>query len=143
MSETPQNQSQLTNQLQQVTDELTRLKESIHSGDVDARVLREFRWAVDHIRLSAWAVSRWLEEDKERGDPYRILPYLVAERVRRATSLSRELTADLSAFEAGVETPGLAELHGATEQLLNCLEPLVKKPGDVSPRVARGERKDE
>ena len=141
MSETPQNEGQLTNRLQRVTDELTLLKEAIHSGDVDARVLREFRWAVDHIRLSAWAVSRWLEEEKERGDPYRILPFLVAERVRRATSLSTELTADLSAFEAGVETPGLSQLYDATEQLLRCLEPMVKKPKDVSGRVAWDERK--
>jgi hypothetical protein len=137
MSDTPKNQSELTNQLQLVTDQLTRLKDSIHSGEVDARVLREFRWAVDHIRLSAWAVSRWLEEEKERGDPYRILPYLVAERVRRATSLSTELTADLSAFEAGIETPGLGELYAATEELLRCLEPIVKKPKDVPARIAR------
>ena len=140
MTKAPHGKNLITKRLEDVTTELTKLKEAIHTGDLDARVLREFRWAVDHIRLSAWAVARWIEEEKERGDPYRILPFLVAERVRRATSLANDLAADLSAHEVSVETPGLTELFAATQRLLESLKPLVQKEGQAPSRITWEEK---
>lgn len=140
MTKAPHGKTLIAKRLEDATTELTKLKEAIHTGDLDARVLREFRWAVDHIRLSAWAVARWMEEEKERGDPYRILPFLVAERVRRATSLANDLAADLTAHEVSVETPGLAELFGATQRLLDSLKPLVQKEGQVPSRLTWEEK---
>jgi hypothetical protein len=52
--------SSLTARLRATTAELQELENSVVSGDLDPRVLSEFRNAVDHIRNTAWAVQQWV-----------------------------------------------------------------------------------
>ena len=49
--------SSLTARLQTTTAGLQALEKVVVSGDLDPRVLSEFRNAVDHIRNTAWAVQ--------------------------------------------------------------------------------------
>lgn len=121
-SETP-----VTSRLAAATAELQILEQQVKSGDLDARVLREFRNAVDHIRSTAWAVQQWVGLEQKHQDPYSVLPVMSAERVRRATQLCEDLRHDLSNVEIGIETPGLANLYQAIEELQQQLAPLFKK----------------
>jgi hypothetical protein len=97
----------------------------VKSGDLDARVLHEFRDAVDLIRGTAWAVQQWIGL-QDGGDPYSVIPMLAAQRVKRATQLARDLTIDLESVEVGLETPGLKELYSAIRSLHERLEPLCR-----------------
>lgn len=117
----------LTNRLQAATSELFKLESELKSGSMDARVLHEFRDAVDLIRCTAWAVQQWIGlQEKSGGDPYSLLPILAAQRVKRATQLSKDLTIDLESVEVGLETPGLKELYQAVNGLLDRLTPLCR-----------------
>ncbi|HUJ30973.1 MAG TPA: hypothetical protein VLY23_06805 [Candidatus Acidoferrum sp.] len=116
----------LSTRLQAATSELQELERLVKSGELDSRVLREFRNAVDHIRGTAWAVQQWVGL-QATGDPYAVLPKLSAERVRRATQIANDLVLDVQAMDVGVETEGIKELFTAIEDLHRRLAALVNR----------------
>jgi hypothetical protein len=122
-----QEKSALTARLQKATAELRDLEELVRSGNLDPRVLSEFRGAVDYIRTTTWAVQQWVGLEQRSGDPYTVLPMLAAERVRRATQLARDLSLDLQAVEVDFETPGLKQLYEAIDDLHRRLAVLCKR----------------
>jgi hypothetical protein len=112
--------------LQNATSEIFELEKLLKSGTIDPRVLNEFRDAVDQIRGTAWAVQQWIGL-QESGDPYELLPALSAQRVRRATQLTKDLTIDLESVDIGLETPGLKQLFQAVNALHERLTRVVGK----------------
>ncbi len=115
--------------LESATAELHQLEELVKSGDLDARVLSEFRNAVDHIRSTTWAVQKWVGLSNESGgDPFSVLPIMSAERVRRATQICSDLSLDLQTVDVGIETPGIIELFNAADDLHRRLATLLKRP---------------
>jgi hypothetical protein len=116
--------SPLTARLRGITLELQELE---HSGDLDSRVLSEFRNAVDHIRNTAWAVQQWVGARERSGDPYAVLPALAAQRVHRATQLANDLCLDLQTVEVTAETEGMGNLYRAVDDLHRRLELLFKR----------------
>lgn len=128
ISEISAKESSVTVRLHAATAELRELEQLVKSGDLDSRVLSEFRSAVDFIRTTAWAVQQWVgQKQQQDGDPYSVLPILSAERVRRATQLTRDLSLDLQAVEVTVETEGLAQLFQAVDDLYRRLAILFKR----------------
>jgi hypothetical protein len=128
ISELGAKESSVTSRLQSATSELRELEQLVKSGDLDARVLSEFRNAVDFIRSTAWAVQQWVGlTEKSGGDPYSVLPILSAERVRRATQLTRDVSLDLQASEVGAETEGVRQLFEAIDDLHRRLGTLLKR----------------
>ena len=119
--------SPLTARLRAITLELQELEHSVVSGDLDSRVLSEFRNAVDHIRNTAWAVQQWVGAREQSGDPYAVLPALAAQRVHRATQLANDLCLDLQTVEVTAETEGMGNLYRAVDDLHRRLELLFKR----------------
>jgi hypothetical protein len=103
--------------LKKAAAELRELDEAIKSGNIDPRVLREFRDAVDYVCKTAWAVQEWQERQFQKRDTATVLPLLTAERVRRTTQLSDAILSDLNTHEATAETPGINELYRSVERL--------------------------
>jgi hypothetical protein len=100
------------------------LKEARETKQVDPLVIRDFRESVDNVRLTAWTLQLWLEEQAKDRDPYALLNQLTTERIRRAKELSQNLTGDLDAFEVTVE-------HESLKELFVTLEPLYKRLAHV------------
>lgn len=121
-------EAEISARLKKLSEGLRQLEEDLQPGAIDMRVLSDFRAAVDHIRLTAWAVQEWAELEGKREDPYSILPLLTRERVRRATSMNHELATDLAAMELSLDSEGLDELFRAVEELYERLARLYKKP---------------
>jgi hypothetical protein len=118
----------VTARLHAATAELRELEQLVKSGDLDSRVLSEFRSAVDFIRTTAWAVQQWVgQQEKTDGDPYSVLPILAAERVRRTSQLVRDLSLDLQAAEVSIDSEGLAQLFEAVDDLHRRLAVLFKR----------------
>ncbi|MCL4522297.1 MAG: hypothetical protein M1453_04305 [Acidobacteria bacterium] len=114
----------VTQRLEAMAAELKALEPLMRTGDIDARVLREFRDAVDFIRTTAWAVEQFIALRKGHHDPYSVMPMLAMERVRRGTQLAHDLSLDLDSTEVSFETPGLEGLFGAVRGLHEKLEHL-------------------
>ena len=114
----PGPQGSLTARLDAATHELQRLEELVKTGELDQRVLSEFRNAVDHIRTTAWAVQKWIDlTEQSSGDPFSVLPVMSAERGRRATQISNDLCLDLQCADVGLDTKGIVDLYNAVGDL--------------------------
>ncbi|HEX2713721.1 MAG TPA: hypothetical protein VHM88_16100 [Candidatus Acidoferrales bacterium] len=115
-------------QVKRATAELLAVEDVIKSCGIEAGVLREFRDAVDHVRKTAWAVQEWQERQLQQRDTQTVLSLLTAERIRRATQLSQALTTELDARKLTSETPRIAELLQALEQVHQRLASLLESP---------------
>src|SRR3989442_12764602 len=103
--------------LKKTSAELVNLHHAMQSGNIDPRILREFRDAVDYVRKTAWAAEEWQERQLQRRDPHTVLPLITAERIRRATQLSESISADLAAHEVSSEATGMREVFPAVERV--------------------------
>ncbi|HXO06166.1 MAG TPA: hypothetical protein VN884_11115 [Candidatus Sulfotelmatobacter sp.] len=125
---TSSSERSITTRLESATRELNELEELVKSGDLDSRVLSEFREAVDHVRSTTWAVQKWIGlSDESGGDPFTVLPIMSAERVKRAIQISTDLSLDLQTIEVGIDTPGIIDLFNAVDDLHRRLAKLLKR----------------
>jgi hypothetical protein len=118
--------SPLTARLEAATGALSELEQFVRGGDLDARVVKEFTNALDHIRNTARAVQQWFGAQERSADPYAVLPTLAVQRVHRAAQLAKDLTLDLENLDVTLDTEGLGELYQAVDTLRRRLEPLFK-----------------
>jgi hypothetical protein len=104
-------------QVEKTAVELQNLEKALQHEDIDARLLKEYRDAVDYIRTAASTV-RQLRECQLRGlDDSELHSVLTSERIRRTISLCSEVIADLDAGDMNHEIKGLDELYRTIEQL--------------------------
>ena len=102
-------------QLKKTSFELVKLEETIRTGGIDARILTEFRDAVDYVRKTAWAVQEWQEREIQQRDQQTVIPLLVSERIRRTTQLCNAITGEISAGQVHSDTVGVEELLQAVQ----------------------------
>jgi hypothetical protein len=107
----------MTFRLKRTTDELFALEQAIKSGDIDPRVLRDFRDAIDYVRKTAWAVQEWQERQVQHRDTATVLPLLITERIRRATQLCNVVSMDMKEHEVAPDTAGVENLYRVIHNL--------------------------
>src|SRR5437016_13415083 len=96
--------------------ELQRLEKSLRSQNLDLRLLKEFRDAVDYLHAIAGSVQQARERQME-GDEEGVDSWLVAERIRRTINFCLEVITDFEAGRITEDTKGLAELLESVEQI--------------------------
>ncbi|HLW53103.1 MAG TPA: hypothetical protein VKW06_09690 [Candidatus Angelobacter sp.] len=62
---------------------------------VSGPALREFRQALDNIRLTAWTVSELLNARQIKRDEQAVTRFLTAERLRRFRQMVKDLCQDI------------------------------------------------
>jgi len=70
--------------LEQAIMELQRLHEVLLSGDLEPRVLTDFRDALNRVRTAAWAAEQYVVRNEIEQDSGSVLSLLAGERVRFA-----------------------------------------------------------
>ena len=100
----------VSGQLARITSELHRLDLILKAGRVDARILAEFRGAVDQVRTCGWHVQLWLE-----GNERALSEQLMEEQVGRTTQQIKELASEMKQTEQ--RTPGAIALKDALRKL--------------------------
>jgi hypothetical protein len=113
-------------QVKKTSVELQKLEKALRSEGMDLRLLSEFRDTVDYIRTAAMAVQQLREHQLRGRDEEETIAVLVAERVRRATNLCLDLTADLEAGRVTNDTKGVDELYRCLEQACDRLRHVLK-----------------
>jgi hypothetical protein len=113
-------------QVKKTSIELQKLEKALRSEGMDLRLLSEFRDTVDYIRTAAMAVQQLREYQLNGRDEEEVLAVLVGERIRRATNLCADLTADLESGRVTTDTKGVEELYKCLEQSCDRLRHVVK-----------------
>jgi hypothetical protein len=114
--------------------ELQRLEKSLRSQNIDLRLLKEFRDAVDYLQGIAGSVQQ-ARERQIQGDEESVDSWLVGERIRRTINFCLEVISDFDAGRITEETKGLTELLESVEQISQRFRSLLT-PG--IPGAARG-----
>jgi hypothetical protein len=121
----------ITFRLKKAAADLRNIEQDMKKGGADARVLRDFRDAVDFVRKSAWAVYEYQERQVRHKDPSTVLSLLMVERLRRGAQLNNDIAADFDTHELALDTPGIAELLRAVEGVAKRLRTLAPNTGNV------------
>lgn len=104
-------------QVEKTSVELQNLEKALQNEDIDLRLLKEYRDAVNYIRTAAGTVQQ-LRECQLRGlDDAELLSVLAVERIRRTINLCMEVMADLDASRVKGESKDIEELCRALERL--------------------------
>ncbi len=107
--------------------ELRELHLALASSDVDARLLRAFREAVEYAHQTAVSVQQWLHLRAQKRDPFDVLPEHNVDRIAAAIEMNKNLTIDIDALEISLDTKGLDELHRVSDDLARRLAKILKK----------------
>jgi hypothetical protein len=114
--------------LRNASTELSELERLLSNNkqEIDARVLHEFRQAVNHLQETASAVKQWLDLRARKGDPFTVLHALSAERVRAGTEICKHVIIDLDSGDVTFQTQGLDDFTRSVRDLLERLSRIVK-----------------
>jgi hypothetical protein len=111
--------------LQNATSELRQVESLLASADLDARLLADFRDAVNRIRTTAWATQQYAESRDSQSDPTSVLSLLAGERIRAAYQLCRAIQQDLEKPELRFQPGQLLQLHAAAQDLVKQLSKII------------------
>jgi hypothetical protein len=93
--------------LHKVTTQLRSLDRDLKSNpSLDGGALREFRQALDNVRLTAWSVNELLNARQSQKNLQAVISFLTAERLRRFSQMARDLSCDLE--QQGTSWPAQA-----------------------------------
>lgn len=104
-----------------ITD-LKTLQGLLASDDLDARLLSDFRDALNRVRNVAWAAQQSLQVQLSGNDPTTIDTLLASERVRAAYQLCRSIQEDLGRDEIEFQKGQLTELQAVATELTSDLK---------------------
>jgi hypothetical protein len=95
------------------------------SADLDARILSDFRDAVNRVRTTAWATQQYAETKDTERDPSKVLSLLAGERVRAAYQLCRAIGQDLGRPDLRFQPGQLLQLRTAAKELMRQLNAAI------------------
>jgi hypothetical protein len=104
--------------LRNLTAELRLLDRDFKSNpELEGPALREFRQAVDNIRMTAWTAHEVLNARESQKNPQAVLSFLTAERLRRLSQMVKDLTGDLDLDGSSWPTQAVNDLENSISLL--------------------------
>jgi hypothetical protein len=106
----------------ELTSELRALDHELKSGETpEGPLLREFRMALDHVRMTAWTTNELMDARDASRDPATVLSFLTAERLRRFTQMVKDLSCDIQVQGLTWQTQGIQGLSESLHMLQQLL----------------------
>jgi hypothetical protein len=112
----------VSSRLKSAVEELRRVDRLLLGGDLDPRILTDFRDALNRVRNTAWSAQQYLTLKENQQDSNTVLSLLAGERIRATYQLCQALVSDLDSRDVRFQTGQLAELHSAIKKLTDRLE---------------------
>ena len=115
-----------SSRLRSLTSRLRSLDRDLKSNpSLSGAALREFRQAVDNVRMTAWTVNELLNARESQKNPQAVISFLTAERLRRFSQMVRDLCGDLEQDGATWPDQGIKALKDSMTQLRERLSQLA------------------
>jgi len=115
--------------LQEAVSELQSLNELLLSGDLEPRILADFRDALNRVRTAAWAAQQYVARKETDQGPSSVLSFLVGERIRATYQLCQAISVDLRRPEIEVQAGSVIQLFGVMSALTEQLKGVVNRLG--------------
>jgi hypothetical protein len=107
-----------SSKLRNLTAELRLLDRDFKSNPtLEGAALREFRQAVDNIRMTAWTAHEVLNAQESQKNPQAVLSFLTAERLRRLRQVLQDLTGELDLDDSSWPTQAVNDLENSIRLL--------------------------
>jgi hypothetical protein len=107
--------------------ELGGIQSLLVAGELDPRILTDFRDAVNRIRNTAWAAYQYTESKITGNDSRSIISIVAGERIRAAYQLCQAIKDDLETTDVHLQAGQLIQLHAATKSLTDKLSDVVRE----------------
>lgn len=108
----------LSERLRLLSTELRSAEVELKSGMApDPLLLQEFRHVLDNARMTAWTVSELLNARERQQDPAKVISFVVAERLRRANQMLKDLSADIDQEGVTWQDHGVQSLFDTVKHL--------------------------
>jgi hypothetical protein len=121
--------SDASSTLEQAIVELQRLHEILLAGDLEPRVLADFRDALNRARTAAWAAQQYVARKETQQDSSSVLSFLVGERIRATYQLCQAISDDLKRTDIDIQAGSLIQLHDVAKALTEQLKSVIDKRG--------------
>lgn len=112
--------------LKTAIEELSGIQSLLVAGELDPRILADFRDAVNRVRNTAWAASQYAESKITGKDSGNIISLAAAERMRATYQLCQAIQEDLASTDVHLQIGQLIQLHAATKSLTDKLDEVVR-----------------
>src|SRR3979411_2273215 len=83
--------------------ELSGVQSLLVAGELDPRILTDFRDAVNRVRNTAWAAHQYIESKITGNDPRSIMSIVAGERIRAAYQLCQAIQDDLETTDVHLQ----------------------------------------
>lgn len=110
---------ELVEQVTNLKYSLADVEKKLSGGQLPFSVLEDFKAAVDHIRLTVWALLSSAQTDSST-----VAAMLVRFRLRRASEICRQITLDANSGSVTRATPELPQLQLTLRETLDRLDRL-------------------
>ena len=111
-----------SDRLESAIRDLQALQQVLHSDDLDAGILADFRDALNRIRNIAWAAQQLVASQVSDQGPESVNGLLASERIRATYQLCRAIGNDLTGDGIQFKRGQLSELHLAVTELAQQLK---------------------
>ena len=118
--------SDTSDRLKAAIEELGGIQSLLVTGELDPRILTDFRDAVNRIRNTAWAAYQYAES-KITGNDRNIISIVAGERIRAAYQLCQAIQDDLETTDVHLQAGQLIQLQAATKALTDKLSDVVRE----------------
>jgi len=127
MNSRPRTATDTSERLKAAIGELGGIQSLLVAGELDPRILTDFRDAVNRVRNTAWAAYQYTESKITGKDSRSIISIVAGERIRAAYQLCQAIQDDLEAADVHLQAGQLIQLHAATKSLTNKLRYVVRE----------------
>lgn len=108
----------LSERLRQLSADLRSTEVALKSGIApEPLLLQEFRQVLDNARLTAWTVSELQNARERQQNPAKVISFVVAERLRRANQMLKDLSADIEEEGITWQTHGVQSFFNTVKLL--------------------------
>ena len=115
--------------LEQAIVELQQLDEVLLSGNLEPRILEDFRDALNRVRNAAWVAQQSVVRKEVDQDSRDVLSFLVGERIRAAYHLCELISEDLKRTDVEFRAGSLVELYEIMKALTDQLNDVINRRG--------------
>jgi hypothetical protein len=118
--------SDTSERLKTAIEELSGIQSLLVAGELDPRILADFRDALNRVRNTAWAAYQYAESKITGKDSGSIISVAAAERMRATYQLCQAIQEDLASTDVHLQAGQLIQLHAATKTLTEKLDEVIR-----------------